>query len=88
MIRSSMLPMLLAKMPPPKWIFNVPGLEESWLSCLKLAEQHGELVQVERGSVFTQVPDHLHMILKGCVIAVIDVADDISALSFVCSLSR
>ena len=88
MIRSSMLPMLLAKMPPPKWIFNVPGLEESWLSCLKLAEQHGELVQVERGSVFTQVPDHLHMILKGCVIAVIDVADDKSAPSFVCALSR
>lgn len=88
MIRSSMLPMLLAKMPAPTWILNVPGLEDSWLSCLKLAERYGELLQVERGNVFRPVPDQLHMILKGCVVAVTELADDIPAPSFVCALRR
>lgn len=88
MIRASMLPMLLAKMPTPTWILNVTGLEESWLSCLKMAEQHGELLQIEHGNAFSQTPDHLHMILKGCVIAVTEVDEDISAPSFVCALRR
>ncbi len=88
MIRSSMLPTLLAKMPAPSWILNVPGLEDSWHSCLSIAEKHGELLQIERGNTFTQIPNHLHLILKGCVIAVTEAVEESSSPLFVSALCR
>jgi CRP-like cAMP-binding protein len=53
-----------------------------------MAEQSGELLEIERGSVFNQLPNHLYLILKGFVIAVTEVADDISAPFFVSALRR